>query len=273
MGISQHPRESLRACVWPGIIPQASSLKPQASSLKPQAKPQASSLKPQASPCLLHVLSCSIWMGSCSTRRTCTGRSAASCSPGRLRVHRELSDAMMGRPPQPSFEAMIRWHSLPTPGSNGGETGECCLSSYWKGTWPPCGSARLAGRLGRCRDSQGDLHQQPTAPVDGGPLAVNAEPRFSSMTAEDIVCGKRIPRSISRRRRGLGSIRPRCSCWRIVKRAAGRPHAAVYCGRARPDSANQDFRVASLIAQVWRPASVRRAADSHGRVSSRQKGQ
>jgi HAD superfamily hydrolase (TIGR01509 family) len=28
------------------------------------------------------------------------------------RFTRELSDAMMGRPPQPSFEVMIRWHGL-----------------------------------------------------------------------------------------------------------------------------------------------------------------
>ncbi len=108
---------------------------------------------------------------------------------------KELSDAMMGRPPQPSFEVMIRWHSLgDTWQQLATESEKVFVELLDRRLAPMPGLLKLLDDLESARIPKA-ICTSSSRNVLGAVLSrMDMEPRFQfTLTAEDIVHGKPDP--------------------------------------------------------------------------------
>ena len=164
---------------------------------------------------------------------------------------KELSDAMMGRPPQPSFELMIQWHSLTDTWQQLSAESEQVFVELLDGRLAPMdGLLDLLDRL-ECAGLPKAICTSSSRNVLTAVLSrMEMEPRFQfTLTAEDIVCGKPHP-EIYLKAAGRFGIRPdqmlvledsQTGCRSAA--AAGAYVVAVPGEHSR----NQDFGVADLV--------------------------
>jgi HAD superfamily hydrolase (TIGR01509 family) len=108
---------------------------------------------------------------------------------------RELSDAMMGRPPQSSFDVMIRWHSLKDPWQQlAAESEEIFLRLLDRNLAPMPGLMELLAALEKAgiRKAIGTSSGRRSTEAILSRFAL--QPRFAfTLTAEDITQGKPDP--------------------------------------------------------------------------------
>ena len=132
-----------------------------------------------------------------------------------LQYTRELSDAVMGRPPQACFETMIRWHGLDDRWQAMATESESIFVGMLDGHLAPMpGPARSARRVGGRRHPQSDRHQQQPPRIDRRPLSGSKWSRdsFSRSRPRTLPTASRIPRFISRPPSDWASHRKKCSC-------------------------------------------------------------
>lgn len=166
---------------------------------------------------------------------------------------RELSDAMMGRPPQPSFEVMIQRHSLTDTWQQLAAETEVLFVELLDGYLAPMpGLLDLLDALEHAGIPKAICTSSSRRLLTVVLSRFNAEPRFQfTLTAEDIVCGKPNPEIYLKAAQKFG-VDPQDML--VLEDSEAGSRAAAAAGAftvAVPGehSANQDFSVASLIAQ------------------------
>ncbi|NUQ64854.1 MAG: HAD family phosphatase [Pirellulales bacterium] len=164
---------------------------------------------------------------------------------------KELSDAMMGRPPQPSFELMIQWHSLTDTWQQLSAESEEVFVQLLDGYLAPMpGLLDLLQNLERAKIPKAICTSSSRNVLTAVLSRMDMEPRFQfTLTAENIVRGKPDPEIYLKAAERFG-IRPaemlvledsQTGCRSAS--AAGAFTVAVPGEHSR----NQDFRVASLV--------------------------
>jgi HAD superfamily hydrolase (TIGR01509 family) len=164
---------------------------------------------------------------------------------------RELSDAMMGRPPQPGFEVMIQWHSLPDTWQTLAAESEDLFIGLLDGNLAPLpGLLDLLDRLEAAGIPKAICTSSSRRVLTAVLSRFQMEPRFQfTLTAEDIVHGKPDPEIYLKAAARFG-IRPgemlvledsQTGCRSAA--AAGALTVAV----PGPHSMKHDFSVASLV--------------------------
>lgn len=166
---------------------------------------------------------------------------------------RELSDAMMGRPPQPSFEVMIQRHSLTDTWQQLAAETEVLFVELLDGYLAPMqGLLDLLDALERAGIPKAICTSSSRCLLTVVLSRFSAEPRFQfTLTAEDIIHGKPNPEIYLKAAQEF-RIDPREML--VLEDSEAGSRAAAAAGAftvAVPGkhSANQDFRVASLIAE------------------------
>ncbi len=108
---------------------------------------------------------------------------------------KELSDAMMGRPPQPSFEVMIQWHSLTDTWQQLATESEQIFVELLDGYLAPMpGLMELLERLERAGVPKAICTSSSRNVLTAVLSRMDLESRFQfTLTAEDIVRGKPDP--------------------------------------------------------------------------------
>jgi HAD superfamily hydrolase (TIGR01509 family) len=164
---------------------------------------------------------------------------------------RELSDAMMGRPPQPSFEVMIQWHSLTdTWLTLAAESEELFISLLDEYLAPMPGLFDLLDRLEAAGIPKAICTSSSRRVMTAVLSRFSMEPRFQfTLTAEDIVHGKPDPEIYLKAAQRLG-IKPQEML--VLEDSQAGCRAAAAAGAfavAVPGahSAKHDFSVASLV--------------------------
>jgi HAD superfamily hydrolase (TIGR01509 family) len=164
---------------------------------------------------------------------------------------RELSDAMMGRPPQPSFEVMIQWHSLTdTWRTLAAESEELFISLLDEYLAPMPGLFDLLDRLEAAGIPKAICTSSSRRVMTAVLSRFSMEPRFQfTLTAEDIVHGKPDPEIYLKAAQRLG-IKPQEML--VLEDSQAGCRAAAAAGAfavAVPGahSAKHDFSVASLV--------------------------
>lgn len=164
---------------------------------------------------------------------------------------RELSDAMMGRPPQPSFEVMIQWHSLTdTWCTLAAESEELFISLLDEYLAPMHGLFDLLDRLEAAGIPKAICTSSSRRVMTAVLSRFSMEPRFQfTLTAEDIVHGKPDPEIYLKAAQRLG-IKPEEML--VLEDSQAGCRAAAAAGAfavAVPGahSAKHDFSVASLV--------------------------
>lgn len=164
---------------------------------------------------------------------------------------RELSDAMMGRPPQPSFETMIQWHSLTdTWQTLVVESEELFIGLLDSCLAPMPGLLALLDRLESAGIPKAICTSSSRRVLTEVLARFNMEPRFQfTLTAQDIVNGKPNPEIYQKAADRLG-LKPREML--VLEDSQAGCQAAAAAGAfavAVPGehSARQDFSVASLV--------------------------
>ncbi|GAB4128421.1 MAG: HAD-IA family hydrolase [Thermogutta sp.] len=111
------------------------------------------------------------------------------------RFSRELSDAMMGRPPLASFEIMIEWHRLSdSPQSLVGESEDLFIEMIQGRIQPMPGLLELLDALERHRIPKAIATSSSRRTLRAVLGCFNMEPRFHfTLTADDITHGKPHP--------------------------------------------------------------------------------
>lgn len=165
---------------------------------------------------------------------------------------RELSDAMMGRPPQPSFEVMIRWHSLTDTWQQLAAETEVLFVELLDGYLAPMpGMLDLLNALERAGIPKAICTSSSRRLLTVVLSRFSAEPRFQfTLTAEDIVCGKPNPEIYLK---AAQRFKIAAHEMLVLEDSEAGCRAAAAAGAftvAVPGthSAKQDFRVASLVA-------------------------
>ncbi len=164
---------------------------------------------------------------------------------------RQLSDAVMGRPPQVCFETMIRWHSLDDRWEAMATESENLFVSLLDGYLAPLpGLLELLDALEAAGISKAICTSSSRRVLTAVLSRFQLEPRFQfTLTAENITCGKPHPEIYLKAAARLG-LPPheilvledsQTGCRAAA--AAGTMVAAVPCEHSR----NQDFSVASLV--------------------------
>ncbi len=166
---------------------------------------------------------------------------------------RELSDAMMGRPPQPSFEVMIRWHSLTDTWQQLAAETEVLFVELLDGYLAPMpGLLELLDALERAAIPKGICTSSSRRLLTVVLSRFQAEPRFQfTLTAEDIVSGKPHPEIYLKAAQRL-AVAPQEMLVLEDSEAGCRSAAAAGAFTVAvpgKHSANQDFRVASLVVE------------------------
>jgi len=108
---------------------------------------------------------------------------------------RELSDAMMGRPPQASFEIMIRWHNLSDTWENLAAESENLFIERIQGRVAPMpGLLELLAALESARIPKAIATSSSRRTLRAVLACFELEPRFDfTLTAEDVIQGKPHP--------------------------------------------------------------------------------
>lgn len=108
---------------------------------------------------------------------------------------RELSDAMMGRPPQASFEIMIQWHNLPDTWENLASESEDLFIERIQGRITPMpGLLELLAALESAGIPKAIATSSSRRTLRAVLASFELEPRFAfTLTAEDVVQGKPHP--------------------------------------------------------------------------------
>jgi len=108
---------------------------------------------------------------------------------------RELSDAMMGRPPQASFEIMIRWHNLSDTWENLAAESENLFIERIQGRVAPMpGLLELLAALESARIPKAIATSSSRRTLRAVLACFELEPRFAfTLTAEDVIQGKPHP--------------------------------------------------------------------------------
>jgi HAD superfamily hydrolase (TIGR01509 family) len=164
---------------------------------------------------------------------------------------RQLSDAVMGRPPQACFETMIRWHNLNDRWEAMAEESEDLFISLLDGRLVPMpGLMELLDALEAAGLPKAICTSSSRRVLTAVLSRFDLEPRFAfTLTAEDITHGKPHPEIYLKAAERLG-LPPgeivvledsQTGCRAAA--AAGTVVVAVPCEHSR----NQDFSVASLI--------------------------
>lgn len=164
---------------------------------------------------------------------------------------RELSDAMMGRPPQPSFEVMIQWHSLTdTWQTLAAESEDLLISLLDEYLAPMPGLFDLLDRLEAAGVPKAICTSSSRRVLTAVLSRFTMEPRFQfTLTAEDIVHGKPDPEIYLKAAGRLG-IKPQEMLVLEDSQAGCRSAAsagAFAVAVPGAHSAKQDFSVASLV--------------------------
>jgi len=164
---------------------------------------------------------------------------------------RELSDAMMGRPPQPSFETMIRWHSLNDPWQQlAAESEELFVQLLDDYLAPMPGLMELLDVLECAGIPKAICTSSSRRLVTAVLSRFDAEPRFRfTLTAEDIVHGKPHPEIYLKAAERL-SLPPHQMLVLEDSQAGCRSAAsagAFVVAVPGAHSANHDFGVAALV--------------------------
>ena len=166
---------------------------------------------------------------------------------------RELSDAMMGRPPQPSFEVMIRWHGLNDTWQQLAAESEELFVGLLDGFLAPMpGLLDLLETLESAGIPKAICTSSSRRLLTAVLSRLGMEPRFQfTLTAEDITHGKPHP-EIYLRAAERFALRPQemlvledseAGC-----RSAGAAGAFVVAVPGA-HSRNQDFGMASLVVE------------------------
>lgn len=176
------------------------------------------------------------------------------CEVLRRRGHeftKELSDAMMGRPPQPSFELMIQWHSLDDTWRQLSVESEGVFVELLDGYLAPMpGLLELLDYLEQAGIPKAICTSSSRNVLSAVLSRMEMEPRFQfTLTAEDIVEGKPAP-EIYLKAAARFQLRP--AEMLVLEDSSTGCRAAAAAGAfavAVPGehSRGQDFSVASLV--------------------------
>jgi len=164
---------------------------------------------------------------------------------------RELSDAMMGRPPQASFEIMIQWHDLSdTWESLAAESENLFIERIQGRITPMPGLMELLAALESADIPKAIATSSSRRTLNAVLACFDLEPRFTfTLTAEDVVCGKPHPEIYVKACQRFG-LPP--SCVVVLEDSEAGCRAAAAAGTIAvavpaPHSALHDFSSATMV--------------------------
>lgn len=164
---------------------------------------------------------------------------------------RELSDAMMGRPPQASFEIMIRWHNLSDDWQTLARESEDLFIEMIQGRVAPMpGLMELLDALEEAGIPKAIATSSSRRTLQAVLAPFNLEPRFSfTLTAEDVQRGKPDP-EIYLKAAARFALEPRKLVVLEDSEAGCRAAAAagtIAVAVPGPHSARHDFSAAHVV--------------------------